>query len=101
MAIKENTVCDNVKWIDITEPTSTEIETISKDYNLHYQLVRDCMEPDHLPKYDSIDDVNFLILRYYCHGFDKQMATIQELSNLRIHHYQFYSGLFKPPSHKK
>ena len=51
MAIKENIVCDNVKWIDITEPTSTEIETISKEYNLHYQLVRDCMEPDHLPKY--------------------------------------------------
>lgn len=81
MAVKENLVCENVKWIDITEPSTTEMEAISKEYNLHYQLVRDCMEPDHLPKYDSVNEVNFLILRYYCHGFDKQMATIQELSN--------------------
>lgn len=39
------------------------------------------MEPDHLPKYDTVDEVNFLILRYFSHVFDKKMATIQELSN--------------------
>jgi magnesium transporter len=81
MAKKENLICDNVKWIDITEPTTSEMEAVTKEYNLHYQLVRDCMEPDHLPKYDSVEDVNFLILRYYCHVFDKKLATIQEISN--------------------
>lgn len=81
MAIKESLVCEHVKWIDITEPTRHEMEVISKEYDLHYQLVRDCMEPDHLPKYDTVDDVNFLILRYYSHTFNKKMATIQELSN--------------------
>ncbi len=43
MATKENLVCDNVKRIDITEPTNPEMEVISKEYNLHYKLVRDCM----------------------------------------------------------
>ena len=81
MALKENFVCEGVKWIDINEPTTQEIESISKEYNLHYQLVRDCMEPDHLPKFDTVDEVNFLILRYYSHAFDKKMATIQELTN--------------------
>ena len=81
MAIKEYEVCEHIKWLEITEPTTQEMELISAEYNLHYQLVRDCMQPDHLPKYDSVDDVNFLILRYYSHAFDKKMATIQELSN--------------------
>ena len=81
MALKENLVCDNVKWIDITDPSTEEIDSISKEYNLHYQLVRDCMEPTHLPKYDLVDGVNFLILRYFKHVSDTKMATIQELSN--------------------
>ncbi|MGZ5189721.1 MAG: magnesium transporter CorA family protein [Flavisolibacter sp.] len=81
MAAKEYVVCTRVKWIEITDPTTQEMESISKEYNLHYQLVRDCMQPDHLPKFDSADDVNFLILRYYSHASDINMATIQELSN--------------------
>jgi magnesium transporter len=81
MPRKENLICEQVKWIDITEPSTQEMEAISNEYNLHYQLVRDCMEPDHLPKYDTVDEVNFLILRYFSHVFDKKMATIQELSN--------------------
>ena len=81
MAIKENVICDNVKWIDITEPTAQEMEMVSKEYNLHSQLVRDCLQPDHLPKYDFVDNVDFLILRYFSHVFEKKMATIQELTN--------------------
>ena len=81
MAIKEGFICENVKWIDVTDPAMQEMEGISKEYNLHYHLVRDCMEPDHLPKYDSVDKVNFLILRYFSHVFEKEMATIQEISN--------------------
>lgn len=81
MPIKDSVVCENVKWLEVVQPGSQEIEQLSKEYHLHYQLVRDCMEPDHLPKYDEVDDVNFLILRYFDHGFDKKMATIQEISN--------------------
>jgi magnesium transporter len=81
MAIKDSVVCENVKWLEVVQPSVQEIEQLSKDYHLHYQLVRDCMEPDHLPKYDEVDDINFLILRYFDHGFDKKMATIQEISN--------------------
>ena len=81
MALKENIICENAKWIDITEPTAQEMEMVSQEYHLHSQLVRDCMQPDHLPKYDSVDEVDFLILRYFSHVFEKKMATIQELTN--------------------
>ncbi len=98
MAIKESNISDTIKWIDLREPTIQEIEAISTEYNLHYQLVRDCMEPNHLPKYDNVDEVNFLILRYFSHAFDKKMATIQELSNkVAI----FYSNHFLITIHKE
>lgn len=98
MATKEFSICENAKWIDITEATTQDMETVSKEYNLHYQLVRDCMEPEHLPKYDSVDDVNFLILRYFTHGYDKNMATIQEISNkIAI----FYTNSFLITIHKE
>jgi magnesium transporter len=81
MATKEYLICDDVKWIDITAPTTQEMEAITREYNLHQQLVHDCMEPEHLPKYDSVDDINFLIIRYFSHVFDTKIATIQQLSN--------------------
>ena len=39
------------------------------------------MEPAHLPKYEIIDDVHFLILRYFNHGYTSQLTTIKELAN--------------------
>ncbi len=59
MAIKEYAVCENVKWLEILAPSPDEMEQVSKDYHLHYQLVRDCMQPDHLPKYDEVNGVIF------------------------------------------
>lgn len=81
MPQKEYVICDAIKWIHISDPSRQEMEAISAAYNLHYQLVRDCMQPAHLPKYDLVDDVNFLILRYYNHVQHNKMTTIQELSN--------------------
>lgn len=62
-------------------PTKDELDQLSREFNLNEHIVRDSMEPEHLPKYDMVDDVNFLILRYYTHEPDKRIATIQELSN--------------------
>jgi magnesium transporter len=39
------------------------------------------MQPEHLPKYEFVDDVHFLILRYFSHSFDKRIVTIQDLTN--------------------
>lgn len=81
MIKKEHPVCENIEWIDVADPTTSEMQEIADHYNLNPYIVRDCMEPDHLPKFDLVDDVNFLILRYYAHDFNTQAATIQELTN--------------------
>ena len=48
---------------------------------LNHHTVLDCAQPEHLPKYEFVDDVHFLILRFYSHGSDKYVATIQEITN--------------------
>ena len=52
------------KWIDIQDPSTDQMKALSNEYKLNEHLVKDSMQPDHLPKYDSADDVNFLLLRF-------------------------------------
>jgi magnesium transporter len=56
---------DTFHWLDITDPTVTELEHISKTYNLHPSSVRDCLMPKHLPKYQEIENNIFVILRSF------------------------------------
>ncbi|POY38346.1 magnesium and cobalt transport protein CorA [Solitalea longa] len=52
-------------WIDVENPTPNELNDIALKYKLHYTSVQDCLEPDHLPKYEVIEDVVFIIARIY------------------------------------
>ena len=81
MPRKEQKVCGEFKWIDITAPTAQEMQDLSAEYKLNANIVRDCMQPEHLPKYEFVDNVHFLILRFYYHTPDKRMVTIQDLTN--------------------
>ena len=81
MPVKEYDVCGNVKWIDVVEPSQNEINELTQKYSLNPFVIRDCLQPEHLPKYEFVDDVHFLILRYYAHTADKRIATIQDLTN--------------------
>ena len=81
MPKKEQLICEGIQWIDIIEPSVAEMEELSKEFNLNQNIVRDCMQPEHLPKYEFVDDVHFLILRFFAHTFDKRIVTIQDLTN--------------------
>lgn len=81
MPRKERIICDGIPWIDVVSPSAGEMQELSEIYQLHKEIVRDCLEPDHLPKYDVVDDVHFLILRFYVPGPEKRIATIQALTN--------------------
>lgn len=81
MPVKEQPICEGVKWISIIDPSTSEMESLSKEYGLNHHVVRDCMEPEHLPKYEFVDDVNFLILRFYSRDPGKRNTTIQDVTN--------------------
>ena len=81
MSKKEQVICEGIKWIDIIDPSISEMEDLAREYNLNQNIVKDCMQPEHLPKYEFVDDIHFLILRFFSHTVDKRIATIQDLTN--------------------
>jgi magnesium transporter len=68
-------------WIDITQPSLDELNLIAREYNLHEYTVRDCLEPDHLPKFEQFNTTNFLITRVYLPRNVRNPHTIQELTS--------------------
>ncbi len=83
MPVKERYATASVKWIDVTDPSADEMEQLSKTYHLNQFIMLDCMQPEHLPKYeyDEDNEYHFLILRYYAHGDGESASSIQELTN--------------------
>ncbi len=97
MTRNEYHVCEVAAWTDVLDPSAEEMEQISKEFGLDEHTVKDCMQPEHLPKYELVGDVHFLILRFYAPEKDKPIATIQELTNkLAI----FYTDKFILTIHK-
>lgn len=54
---------ENFEWIDVTGLNNSDIETLTSEYQLHPATVEDCMSPSHLPKFEQINEANFIILR--------------------------------------
>lgn len=53
------------QWIDIMSPTEDELLATAEKYGIHKYSMRDCMEPDHLPKVEHLDAFTFIISRFY------------------------------------
>lgn len=53
------------KWIDLVNPTLEELQTVGRQYAIHLTSIQDCLQPEHLPKYEKIGDIVFLIVRAY------------------------------------
>lgn len=68
-------------WIDLENPSQEELVMLSEKFDLHAYTVRDCMEPDHLPKFEALDDFNFVIIRVYAAEIEDHAHTAQELTN--------------------
>lgn len=68
------------EWVDVVNPTHEELMAIGEKYHLHPSAIQDCMQPEHLPKYELIDDIHFIICRYYDASCDKNADSIQGLT---------------------
>ena len=81
MGRKEYKICDGVTWLDFMDPTASEMNELSETYHLNKHTLQDCMQPEHLPKYEFEEDVHFLILRFFAGNANGPMTTIQEVTN--------------------
>jgi magnesium transporter len=69
-----------VTWIDVTAPTSEELSNLAGTYGLHAMYVEDSLDPEHLPKYERIDESTFIILRVYGERPDRTGSSIQDVT---------------------
>ncbi len=68
-------------WVDLSAPSNEEIKQIAEQYTLHEASIKDCMQPDHLPKYELFDNYTFVIFRVLAVNHTHEADTIQELTN--------------------
>jgi magnesium transporter len=69
-------------WLDITAPGDEDIAFLAETYQLHPLTLQDCLQPDHLPKFEQLDTNNaFIIVRLYDQQCKNQPDSIQDVSN--------------------
>lgn len=71
---------DAFTWIDVVGPTREELQQLAKRHGLHPTVVEDCLDPDHLPKYEKLGDATFLILRVHDDAAPADSSSIQQLT---------------------
>lgn len=80
----QHTVCQasdpSYTWIDVTGPTSEELHGLAAHYGIHPAAVQDCLDPEHLPKFEQFDGTTFLILRIYDPAATDSAGTVQQLT---------------------
>ncbi|MEK6707079.1 MAG: CorA family divalent cation transporter [Bdellovibrionota bacterium] len=72
---------EKIEWLDIENPTEAELNETAKAHGFPPTLVRDCLEPRHLPKYERVDDQRvFIIVRIVDKQAHFRAATTQRLT---------------------
>lgn len=69
------------QWIDVCAPTEDELMSLGEQYKIHKYTLRDCLEPDHLPKYEVIEDTVFIISRLMLNLPIDRSNTIQQTTS--------------------
>jgi magnesium transporter len=64
-------------WLDVVDPTTDELV---KDFGLHPLAVNDCLDPEHLPKYETFENHFFVILRAVDESAPRTADTVQALT---------------------
>lgn len=69
------------QWIDVTDPDEAELLEISRIYHINRHIMRDCLDPDHLPKHERQDHYFFLIVRLFRGNPRLHLDSLHELTN--------------------
>ncbi len=67
-------------WLDIVQPTAAELEEVAQVHGLQMTSVKDCLDPEHLPKFEQFENYAFAIIRAFDEQSEHTCATVQELT---------------------
>jgi magnesium transporter len=85
-------------WLDAVDPTPGELTELAADYGLHPLAVKDCLDPEHLPKYEAFENHTFVILRAVDESAPRTADTVQALTRKIA---VFYGPVFLITIHRK
>lgn len=85
-------------WLDVINPGKDELAGIAAEYRLHSTSVQDCLDPEHLPKFEAFDDYTFVILRAWDEEAPADCTTVQEVTRKLA---LFYAPSFLVTIHRK
>lgn len=71
---------ENYKWIDVIDLKPEEISEISQKYNINHLLLEDCIDPNHLPKFENLGDLKFFLTRLNTSTERLSLNTISDVS---------------------
>lgn len=77
-----------VKWINLHNPTKQELSEIASQYNFLKLTIEDSLEPGHLPKFESDENIAFLLIRF----FDKEQKPQKNIVREFSHKLSIYYG---------
>jgi magnesium transporter len=67
-------------WLDVVHPSREELAEVARRYALHPTSVQDCLDPEHLPKYERIGTVSFIIVRAVDAEAPHDGASMQDMT---------------------
>lgn len=70
----------NFHWLDISHPSAEELQDLQLEYDLHPSMVQDCLDPVHLPKFEKMGSLTFMIVRIYDKDAPVGADTIKSLT---------------------
>lgn len=70
----------SAKWIDIIEPTKESLQELADQVQFPYKTLETCLDPEHLPRFETIGNFTFLIIRIYDDKQNANADTVQELT---------------------
>lgn len=62
---RECLLLDGLRWIDMEAPGPGELEALGAEIGLHDTSLKDCLQPDHLSKFERYGDVAFVLVRTF------------------------------------
>lgn len=78
----------HLTWINLNNPTPEELSAVATTYNFLKLTIEDSLEPGHLPKFESDENISFLLIRY----FDKEHLNLKNIVREFSHKLSIYFG---------
>lgn len=78
---------NGTEWIDVSTTDTTEFMRVGQELGLNPHHLADCLDPEHLPKHEMVDEAHFIISRILLPEAELGTRTIQQMSKKIIFYY--------------